>query len=222
MNQVRLALCAGIATFVGGINVSAVMGSTLPSVVLDEAVYLTTPDTSDLAVPAGRYQIEEAESRLRLIGSDGQSRLTVEATPVRHQQDIEAPQAFALRVVPDQYHLFLLLPGGRGYTAQGTTGEVRSRGPGLLKTNVTGASGDTKAFIPPTDRELLQQALAKLDALSKQVGPVTQMAQQVNDLQNGKMGFLIQETNRNAYRVCEIVGAHMWGGPAIGCLFGKR
>ena len=61
--------------------------------------------------------------------------------------------------------------------------------------------------------------LAKVETLSKQVGP---MAQQVNDLQNGKMGFLIQEANKYAYRVCEIVGAHMWGGPAIGCLFGKR
>lgn len=222
MKQVILALLVGIATFVGGIRVDAVMASSSQSVVLDETVYMTAPDTGDMAIPAGRYQIEEADSRLVLVGAGGHVRLMVEATPVRHQQEIEASQAVAFRLVPDQFQIVLLLPGGRGYAAQGTTGEVRSRGTGLLKSNLAGAVGDTKGFILPSERELLQEALTKLDALAKQVGPVAQIAQQVNDLQNGKMGFLIQETNRNAYRVCEIVGAHMWGGPAIGCQFGRR
>jgi len=219
MYQVIVAFCT---TFIGGLGVSAATAASFQSVVLDEIIYVRTSDTSDITVPAGRYQVEDAESGLVLIGSDGQTRLMLEATPVRHQQEIDTPQALAIRLVPDRYQIVLLLPGGRGYAAQGTTGEVRSRGPGLVKSNVAGAMRDTKVFIAPTDRELLQQVLAKLDAIETQVGPLAQIAQQVNDLQNGKIGFLIQETSRNAYRVCEIVGAHMWGGPAIGCLFGKR
>lgn len=218
MRQViRVVMAVVIASLSAGGGVSVGLAAPSPTIVLDETIHVATSDGGDLAVPSGRYQVEQAESQLLLIGSEGQVRLTVAAAPVRHQQEVEASQAFAFRIVPDQFQIVLLLAGGRGWAVQGSAGEVRTRGTGILSAADARILGGGKAFTLPSERELLQEALTKLDALAKQVGPVAQIAQQVNDLQNGKMGFLIQETNRNAYRVCEIVGAHMWGGPAIGC-----
>ena len=211
-----------IVTLSAGTWITGATGADPITVTVEQTVYFSAPDGADVAIPPGRYQVLPEESHLLLLGSDGQHRQLIQASPVRHQHEIATAVGYAIHLVPDRYQVMFLDPGGRGLIAQGSAGEVRARGPGLLKTDVAGALGNVKAFTPPTDRELLQEALAKLDALTKQVGPIPQMAQQVNDLQSGKMGFLIQETNRQVYRVCEIVGAHMWGGPAIGCIFGKR
>lgn len=105
-----------------------------PAVNLEKAVHFVAPDGSDVLMAAGLYQVEAAERTLRLIPIPGAPKevRVLEAQGMTHDEVVEAPVVVSEHTDADQYHLALMLPGGKGLVATGSYSGVRSRIPVTL------------------------------------------------------------------------------------------
>ena len=99
---------------------------------LPAVIHFLTPSGEDVEVGPGAYEVEMAESWLKLVptGQAGTEAVLLEATSGTHQETLEKP---VLRLEeesdnPDAFHLAMLLPDGTGLEAIGTMSGIRPRG----------------------------------------------------------------------------------------------
>lgn len=105
--------------------------STSTKVELPAVIHFLTPAGDDVEVGPGAYQVESAETWLKLIpaGEGAASAVLLEATVGTHEEPLSEPSVRleALKDNPDVFHLALLLTGGRGLEAVGTVSGIRPR-----------------------------------------------------------------------------------------------
>ena len=99
----------------------------LPSIELETAAHFLTPDGSDVVIKPGRYQVEAAESWIRLIPGERRDALLLIAESAMHTETLVTPQAHASSIDDETQSIVLLLPGGRSLEAIGSVSGVRSR-----------------------------------------------------------------------------------------------
>jgi hypothetical protein len=99
----------------------------LPTVELETPIHFLAPDGSDVVIESGRYQVEAAESWIRLIPGERRDALLLIAESAMHDEPLDAPQADLRPVDGDTQTIVLLLPGGRSLEAIGSVSGVRSR-----------------------------------------------------------------------------------------------
>ena len=101
--------------------------------------HFLTPSAEDVEVGPGMYQVEAAESWLKLL-PEGESRsaaVLLEATQGNHEETLTEPvvRAGADPDNPDVFHLAMLLSDGSGLEAIGTKSGIRLRGFNLAFVN---------------------------------------------------------------------------------------
>lgn len=111
-----------------------VLGETTSTttVELPAVIHFLTPAGDDIEVGPGIYEVETAESWLKLV-PEGQGRteaVLLEATGGTHDETVTAPTVRLEGVGEnaDVFHLGLLLPDGTGLEAIGTKSGIRPRG----------------------------------------------------------------------------------------------
>ena len=102
------------------------------TVELPTVIHFLTPAGDDIEVGPGIYEVETAESWLKLV-PEGQGRteaVLLEATRGTHDETVPAPTVRLEGVGEnaDVFHLGLLLPDGTGLEAIGTKSGIRPRG----------------------------------------------------------------------------------------------
>jgi hypothetical protein len=102
----------------------------LATITIDQTVYFSMPDGSDVVAAPGIYRILLDEERgLRFIPiKSNKGAFLVQALATSHQDTIPSPVAV---YIPDEAnipHIVLLLPGGTGLEAIGSFSDVRARG----------------------------------------------------------------------------------------------
>ena len=107
---------------------SSSKGGTAPRVVFDRAVHFSAPNGGEVLVEPGSYEIQAAaEAQLRLKAR-GKPSLLVRARRLEHDIPVDRPEPFLLPGgKEDVRHLALVLPGGRGWEAAGSTRRGASR-----------------------------------------------------------------------------------------------
>ncbi len=106
----------------------AQQAATLPTVMLDRSIHFTSPEGTDVKVPAGPYHLESAgESRLRLRATDGGATFLIHVQSTRHTESVDSPLALAVATDEDTTHIVLLMPDKTALDAQGSHSGVRSR-----------------------------------------------------------------------------------------------
>ena len=103
-----------------------------PSVEFTHALHFLTPSGEDVEVGPGVYEVEAAESWLKLV-LEGESRSTavlLEAKRGPHEEDVSEPvvRTISNPDTPDVLYVALLMPEGVGMEAVGTVTGIRPRG----------------------------------------------------------------------------------------------
>jgi hypothetical protein len=101
-----------------------------PSVTFNHAIHFIAGEGSDVQLSPGTYGVEQAgQERLRLVPSDSQPPIEIQATNIPHEEGVSSPIAMAVieEGQDDQVHLVLVLPGGQALDAAGTFSGTRSR-----------------------------------------------------------------------------------------------
>ena len=95
-------------------------------------LHFLTPSGEDVEVGPGIYEVETAESWLKLVpeGESPASAVLLEALAGAHQESLTQQTVRLERDTehPDVFHLAMLLPGGTGLETIGTTSGIFSRG----------------------------------------------------------------------------------------------
>ena len=120
-----------------------------PAVTFDRTIHFIAGEGSDVQLSAGIYGVERAgQERLRLLPSDNQPPIEIQAASIEHDESLPAPVSLAVieEGQDDQVHLVLLLPDGQGLDATGTFSGTRSRG----------------SRVQPINRLQMQQALNQI------------------------------------------------------------
>ena len=103
----------------------------LPTVELTTPIHFLTPGGEDIVVPAGSYQVEPAESWLKLLPAGGARSAMVLIEAIQGRHDEELTEAIVLaepdETNPDNFQLAVLLPDGTGLEAVGSSSGIRSR-----------------------------------------------------------------------------------------------
>jgi len=121
-----------IFVIVAGHTLALAANASLTMVELPTAIHFLTPAGEDIEMGPGTYEVEAAESWLKLV-PEGQGRaeaVLLEATAGTHDETVTEP---AVRLEgepdnPDVFHLGLLLADGTGLEAIGTKSGIRPRG----------------------------------------------------------------------------------------------
>ena len=105
---------------------------TATNVDLPYAIYFLGPGGENVEVRPGRYQIEKAESWLKLVpqGQGGTAAVLLEATQGHHEGPVKETMVRLgpEKENPDLWHLALLHPDGTGLEAVGSKSGIRPRG----------------------------------------------------------------------------------------------
>jgi hypothetical protein len=101
------------------------------TVELPTAIHFLNPAGDDVEVGPGVYQVEAAESWLKLlpVGESRSTALLLETIRGSHEEDITEPEVRTLSDPdhPELLHLAFLIPGGVGLEAVGTVTGIRPR-----------------------------------------------------------------------------------------------
>jgi len=116
-----------IVCLIVGPTWAAVPTHVSPSIELENIVHFLTADGSDVVIPPGTYQVEAAESWLRVIPGERHEAWLLMATAETHKKEIDQPIAFTVPGEEDELFLVLMLPSGKSLEALGTSSGVRSR-----------------------------------------------------------------------------------------------
>lgn len=105
---------------------------TSKKVELPFAIHFLTPGGEDVVVGPGSYDLEVADSWLKLVpvGEGRMSAILLEGTPGTHEEILgeSAARAVSDTLDPNVFHVALLHPGGTGLEAIGTKSGIRPRG----------------------------------------------------------------------------------------------
>jgi hypothetical protein len=108
----------------------------LDTVALDKAIHFTTPETKDIVLAPGSYQVMESDpDELKFLSLKGNKTAVVWALATHHQEHLAGPIALHVRDDGKFPHVILLLPDGRALEAVGSYDVMRSRG--LLSLQLT-------------------------------------------------------------------------------------
>ena len=105
------------------------------TVTLDQPVHFTTAEGSNVVLEAGEYEVDAADSWIRVTPSEGQAvdALLLDAQVAKHEEALKTPLGVSAQgESPDTHHLALLLPDGKRLEAVGSYSGIRSRGLSLL------------------------------------------------------------------------------------------
>jgi len=128
MRQVKILLTLFLSLTLSGLmDESHASVDPLPTIELETPVHFLAPDGSDVVIEPGRYQVEAAESWLRLIPGERRDALLLIAQSAMHDERLDGPQVHLRPVDDDTQAILLLLPGGRSLEAIGSVSGVRSR-----------------------------------------------------------------------------------------------
>jgi hypothetical protein len=172
-----LALISSLALLASGDPVASDTSAAL-TVSLEDTTYFTAPDGNEVIAPAGSYRVEPAdEFGLRLLPTAGKKALLIQAQGLTHEEHLDHPLALTIPQDGQVTHLVLLLTGGKGLDAVGSSSRVRGRG--LLSQFVTSdqlklyvalkldqqaKASSTQASPPPGHQELVRELLGILSA----------------------------------------------------------
>jgi len=102
------------------------------TVELPTAIHFLTPAGDDVEVGSGIYQVEVAESWLKLVpeGESPSNAVLLEANRGPHEEDVPEPvvRTISNPDTPEVLHLAFLMPDGFGMEAVGTVSGIRPRG----------------------------------------------------------------------------------------------
>ena len=154
---------------VSSATVSPKVESTLT---VEKAVHFLMADGSDVIIQPGIYQVEAADTWLRLIPGERRDALLLKAMRTQHEEDLTVAKAMSQSGEDEEYRIVLLLPGGKGLEAIGSVSGVRSRA----------------VRRPPTSRTRTQQhqvprlpTQSKNNPVRKKSKPLPQSPAQPND-----------------------------------------
>ena len=97
------------------------------TVTLEQSTHFLAADGSDVLVKPGSYEIEAADTWLRLIPGERRDALLLEAHPYHHKEILHTPKAVVTEREENGNRISLLLPGGKGLEAIGSMSGIRSR-----------------------------------------------------------------------------------------------
>jgi hypothetical protein len=94
-----------------------------PNVVLNQSLHFSTPDGTSVIIGPGKFLIEQSgPTKLTLTPAGGQSRVTIQARSLTHEQyELFSPMSLTRPQKEEEYLVELLLPGGVLLQAKGTT-----------------------------------------------------------------------------------------------------
>ena len=146
------------------------------TVQLSTAIHFLNPAGDDVEVGPGTYQVEPAESWLKIVpeGEEATAAVLIEASRGTHEEEITKQ---AVRLEPsatnlDVVHLALLLPDGTGLEAVGTRSGIRPRGLALSFLKKQTTSKSTLTFNRVTRPKTPTPQLDKRESTGKRVcGP---------------------------------------------------
>ena len=97
------------------------------TVTLEKATHFIATDGSDVLVKPGTYELEVADTWLRLVPGERHDALLLDAQAAGHQEDVSQPTAVSVAGDNDEHILALLLPGGQSLQTVGSYSGTRSR-----------------------------------------------------------------------------------------------
>jgi hypothetical protein len=98
---------------------------------LPRPMHFTSPDETDVMLPAGTYAVHQAGERVLVLSSEGASH-SIEATGMTHQELLVTPLTLSVPEPDGTQHVLLLFPNGTGLNATGSPTAIRSRGPAAV------------------------------------------------------------------------------------------
>ena len=105
----------------------ATEGGSTTTVTLEKATRFMAADGSDVLVKPGTYELEAADTWLRLIPGERRDALLLEAHRYEHKEILHTPKAVMTEGEGNDPRLVLLLPEGKGLEAIGSASGIRSR-----------------------------------------------------------------------------------------------
>ncbi|MGD9850897.1 MAG: hypothetical protein AB7T38_06505 [Nitrospirales bacterium] len=131
------------------------------------ALHFLTPAGDDVEVGPGIYEVEAAESWLKLVleGEGSTGAILLDANHGPHEVAIVGPEVrtYSDPDHPELLHLALLMPGGTGLEAIGTTTGIRPRGLAMAFLNVKRQ--------PPKVSMVIKPGLEQSGATTGQLAP---------------------------------------------------
>jgi len=129
----------------------------LDTVTLRDTLYFPSPEGDNVRVLPGTYRLSRQKGDLVQLQAAVGGLLMIQGTPMTHGEDVPGPLAWApMSREPNQQHLVLIEPGGRGLEAAGRTTEIRARGllmdtvdPGRVAGYTSGRLGRGQPETPP-------------------------------------------------------------------------
>ena len=124
--------------------------SSFSTIELDRPLHFFGVDGTDMVIQPGHYQVEAAESWLKLV-PEGESRsaaMLLEANLGRHEETLMEPvvRSEEDKDNSDVFHIAVLLPDGSGLEAIGTKSGIRPRAVNFAFMGRTSLSGCSKCL----------------------------------------------------------------------------
>ena len=132
----------------------------LTTIELETPVHFLAPDGSDVIIEPGHYQVEAAESWIRLIPGERRDALLLIAQSAMHAESLTTPQADLRPIDEDTKSIVLHLPGGRSLEALGSVSGVRSRAITRQRTARAPRNSQTISRLPSKAQKRLAQKKA--------------------------------------------------------------
>ncbi|MCA9422314.1 MAG: hypothetical protein KC592_14920, partial [Nitrospira sp.] len=105
------------------------------TVELDRAVHFTTPEDTDVVVPAGTYEVQSTGTGTLQLTLGGESPLVIAAGQSPHTYQVEQTQPIAVALPgedEDSLHILFTQVGGESLEATGSYSGIQSRGPNIF------------------------------------------------------------------------------------------
>ena len=135
----------------------ATEGGPTTTVTLEKATQFMAADGSDVLVKPGTYELEAADTWLRLIPGERRDALLLEAHQYEHQEILHTPKAVVTEGEGIEPRLVLLLPEGKGLEAIGSASGIRSRAVKRARTSRSTSRTQQKSRIPTQSKNITQQ-----------------------------------------------------------------
>ena len=136
--------------------------SSFSTIEFDQPLHFFGVDGTDMVIPPGHYQVEAAESWLKLVpaGEPRSAAVLLEAKQGRHGETLTEPvvRTEEDKDNPDVFHIAVLLSDGSGLEAIGTKSGIRPRAVNFAFMGRTSLSGCSKCLgiINPLSRHVCE------------------------------------------------------------------
>jgi len=107
------------------------------TITISQSVHFFAPDSTDIIVKPGNYEVEAAGNTLRLQSPDMKDPIHILAGPAPFHEDVESPVAMAISIPDEGIYLALAVPKEAGLEAMGSYNGIQTRGTNLLQKRKT-------------------------------------------------------------------------------------